>query len=135
MARPRGRDPGSALPDRPRSTIDVRRDRHGDAPGRERLSAIGVGPGVRVGVGLVNSEETLLVHLALRELKAVIVPLVPGLTEPELRYQLQHSGVERLIIGSPLEEVAEPLLGARPGSARSSAPTVASWRRCTTTRR
>jgi acyl-CoA synthetase (AMP-forming)/AMP-acid ligase II len=78
------------------------------------LSAIGVGPGIRVGVGLVNSEETMLVHLALRELKAVIVPLVPGLTEPELRFQLRHSGVELLIIGSPLAEVGEGLIDDLP---------------------
>jgi acyl-CoA synthetase (AMP-forming)/AMP-acid ligase II len=79
------------------------------------LAAIGVGAGVRVAVGLPNDDETMLVHLALRELRAVIVPLVGGLTEPELRFQLDHSGAEVLVIGDPLATVAEPILGELTG--------------------
>lgn len=72
------------------------------------LSELGVGAGTRVLVGMVNSAETLLVHAALRELGAVIVPLVPGLTEAELRFQLSHSGARSLIASEPITSALAP---------------------------
>ena len=69
------------------------------------LARRGVGPGMRVAVGLANGDETLLVHAALRELRAVIVPMVPGLTAPEVHFQLQHCAARVLIVGAPLSAV------------------------------
>lgn len=63
------------------------------------LAALGVGRGTRVAVGMPNAVEAFWVHGALRELEAVMVPLVPGLTFPELRFQIEHSGATVLIAG------------------------------------
>jgi acyl-CoA synthetase (AMP-forming)/AMP-acid ligase II len=66
------------------------------------LAGLGVGNGTRVAVGMPNAAETFWVHAALRELAAVIVPLVPGLTFPELAFQLEDSDATVLIIADPL---------------------------------
>jgi acyl-CoA synthetase (AMP-forming)/AMP-acid ligase II len=110
----------AATPDAPFLIAADRRWTFAEADGEMRrvaggLAAIGAGAGIRVAVGLRNDVQTVFVHLALRELRAVIVPLVGGLTEPELRFQLDHSGAEFLIIGEPLAAVAEPILGELAG--------------------
>jgi len=61
------------------------------------LARLGVGRGARVAVCMANAVETFWVHGALRELEAVIVPLMPGLTFPELEFQVGHSGARVLI--------------------------------------
>jgi crotonobetaine/carnitine-CoA ligase len=72
------------------------------------LQARGVGFGTRVLVGVDNSPEAVFCHLALRELGAVMVALVPGLKLDELSYQVVHSEGEVLVAGG---EVAETLTG------------------------
>ena len=66
------------------------------------LAELGVGPGVRVLIGMINTAETVQVHLALAELGAVLVPLVPGMPFSELRYPIEHSGAAILIAGDPI---------------------------------
>jgi carnitine-CoA ligase len=79
------------------------------------LESLGVGVGVRVLVAMSNSARTLLVHAALRELQAVIVPLVPGLTFPELAFQIEHCQAAFLVAGDPLAATLLPHLGQLPG--------------------
>ena len=110
----------AATPDRPYVIYEGRSWTFGEADEAMRrlasgLAGLGVGPGVRVGVAMANSDRTLLVHAALRELRAVVVLLVPGLTEPELSFQLQDSGAELLILGDPMVEVAQAVLPEAPG--------------------
>jgi crotonobetaine/carnitine-CoA ligase len=75
------------------------------------LRELGVGLGTRVAVGMENSAKTFMVHAALRELGAVMIPVMPGLTAAEVSYQLNHSRPELTIagesIGSALAAVVE----------------------------
>jgi acyl-CoA synthetase (AMP-forming)/AMP-acid ligase II len=66
------------------------------------LAQLGIGPQVRVLVGMINAPETVQVHLALIELGAVIVPLVPGMPFSELRYPIEHSEATFMITGDPI---------------------------------
>jgi acyl-CoA synthetase (AMP-forming)/AMP-acid ligase II len=75
------------------------------------LQGLGVGRGTRVLVGMGNGAQTLLVHAALRELAAVIVPLMPGLTFAELEYQVNHSGARVLITDGLVAATLLPRLG------------------------
>ena len=63
------------------------------------LAGVGIGCRRRVAVAMPNAVETFWVHAALRELGAVMVPLVPGLTHTELEFQLAHSEATALIAG------------------------------------
>lgn len=63
------------------------------------LAGLGVDRGTRVAVGMPNAPQAFWVHAALRELEAVMVPLVPGLTFPELEFQIEHSAATVLIVG------------------------------------
>ena len=78
------------------------------------LAREGVGAGTRVLVGMVNGIDTLLVHAALRELGAVLVPLMPGLTFDELAYQARHSRSTALIAGEPIASQLLPRLSELP---------------------
>lgn len=62
------------------------------------LVALGVGRGTVVAVGLTNRPEAFLTQLALHELGAVGVPLLPGLTFGELEYPLAHSEATVLVV-------------------------------------
>src|ERR1700744_716083 len=66
------------------------------------LAGLGVGLGTRVLVGMQNRAETMLLHLALRELGAVNVPLMPGSAYDHLLYQVNHSEAEVLIADEPI---------------------------------
>ncbi len=66
------------------------------------LAQIGVGPGVRVLIGMTNSADAVQVHLALAKLGAVLVPLVPGMPFSELRFPIEHSAAAILIAGDPI---------------------------------
>ena len=79
------------------------------------LESIGVTAAARVLVGMQNSARTLLVHAALRELGAVTVPLVPGLTFTELRFQIDHSAGSVLITGDPIASLLLPRLSELEG--------------------
>jgi acyl-CoA synthetase (AMP-forming)/AMP-acid ligase II len=72
------------------------------------LQAIGIAAETRVLVGLPNGIRAVLVHAALRELGAVIVPLLAGLRLPELSFQVNHCEAEILLAEEPL---ASLLLG------------------------
>ena len=66
------------------------------------LRSVGVGPGVRVLVGLGNRPETLMVHLALYELGAVCVPLVQGMGLSEYAFPINHSEATVLVAEDPI---------------------------------
>jgi crotonobetaine/carnitine-CoA ligase len=72
------------------------------------LAALGIGRGTRVAVGMANSAAAFWVHAAVRELGAVIVPLVTGLAFPELAFQLEHSQARALVAAGALAEVLLP---------------------------
>jgi fatty-acyl-CoA synthase len=55
------------------------------------LHSLGVEPGDRIAVDLPNWPEFVLVMFAAAKLGAVIVPLNPRYTVPELQYMLRHS--------------------------------------------
>lgn len=92
------------------------------------LAAGGVAHGTRVLVGMENRPETMLVHAALRELGAVLVPLLGGLTFAELAFQIRHSEAEVLIADEAIAATVLPHLDECPGVRTScSRPTS---RRC-----
>jgi acyl-CoA synthetase (AMP-forming)/AMP-acid ligase II len=72
------------------------------------LRELGVGPGTRVLLGMGNRPETIRVQLALHELGAVSVPLLPGLTFNELEFPIEHSQAGLLIAD---EEIASAVEG------------------------
>jgi len=78
------------------------------------LADAGVALGTRVLVGLPNATETVLVHAALRELGAVIVPLLSGLTFPELQFQIVHSEATVLIADDAIGTAVIPHLDELP---------------------
>ena len=71
------------------------------------LAANGVGRGDLVLVGMGNRYEALLSELAIAELGAVFVPLLPGLGFDELAFPVNHSEAKLLIADG---ESAGPLL-------------------------
>jgi crotonobetaine/carnitine-CoA ligase len=78
------------------------------------LREAGVTLGTRVLVGLPNATETVLVHAALRELGAVIVPLLSGLTFVELAFQIRHSEATVLIADEAIGSAVIPHLSECP---------------------
>lgn len=61
------------------------------------LAGLGVGPGERVAVLCANSHTMLELHTAIPRRAAVMVPLDTRLSEPELKYIIEHSGARLLI--------------------------------------
>ena len=102
--------------------------------------AAGLGRGRRegrsacAGRACETARETLLVHAALRELGAVTVPLVPGLTFAELAFQIDHSGeASTLIAGEPITSVLLPRLAELRGVdtvVLADGPRLREGRRC-----
>ena len=74
------------------------------------LESVGVGRGDPVLVGMGNRPEALLSELAIAELGAVFVPLLPGLGFEELAFPVAHSEA-RTLLADP--ETAGPLLARR----------------------
>jgi fatty-acyl-CoA synthase len=56
------------------------------------LAGLGVGAGDRVAVLCSNSHTMLELHIAIPLRAAVMVPLNTRLSEPELKYIIEHSG-------------------------------------------
>jgi acyl-CoA synthetase (AMP-forming)/AMP-acid ligase II len=109
----------AATPDREFALHLGERLTFGEADGRMLalaggLAAQGVQAGERVLVGMPNGIDTLLVHAALRELGAVLVPLMPGLTFEELAFQARHSRATKLIAADPIRELLVPRLDELP---------------------
>jgi long-chain acyl-CoA synthetase len=73
------------------------------------LRELGVQPGTRVAVGLENTADIVFSHLAVAELGAVMVALVPGLGPAELAYQINHADVEVLITDGRVADAVLPL--------------------------
>ncbi len=65
------------------------------------LRELGVAPGTRVLVGMNNSPDAVATHLAISELGAVCVPVLPGPLE-ELAYPVNHSEAPFLIADDPI---------------------------------
>lgn len=74
------------------------------------LAGLGVREGTRVAVGMSNRPEAIFAHLALRELGAVLVALVPGLRFKEIAFQIEHSGGELLIADAQIADEVAPHL-------------------------
>lgn len=66
------------------------------------LRELGVGVGTRVLVGMGTSPEAIQAHLALGQLGAVCVPLVPGMPWGELRYPIMHCEATIVIADDPI---------------------------------
>jgi acyl-CoA synthetase (AMP-forming)/AMP-acid ligase II len=71
------------------------------------LSELGIGVGTRVLLGMENSDRTLVAHIALRELGAILIPLMPGMAPEEHVFQVNHCEAEVLIADA---SVADGLL-------------------------
>ncbi len=72
------------------------------------LAALGVGPGVRVGLCLPNSVELVTGYYATWWAGATVVPANPGAAGPELEHQFKDSGVTMVVAarGTAAEAVA-----------------------------
>jgi acyl-CoA synthetase (AMP-forming)/AMP-acid ligase II len=66
------------------------------------LAELGIGPGTRVLVGMSNRPETVATHLALAELGAVRVLLVPGMPFEELMFPIIHSEAHVMVADDPI---------------------------------
>jgi carnitine-CoA ligase len=71
------------------------------------LAAMGVGEGTKVAVLLPNSTEILETWFACSLMGAVLVPVNTGLVGEGLRYILEHSEAELLVVDADLVEVLE----------------------------
>src|SRR5918996_2139075 len=66
------------------------------------FAATGIEPGTRVLVGMTNRPETVAVHLALIQVGAVCVPLVPGMPLVELIHPIRNSEAAILVATDPI---------------------------------
>jgi crotonobetaine/carnitine-CoA ligase len=66
------------------------------------LQELGVGLGTRVLVGMGTSPEAIRAHLALGQLGAVCVPLVPGMPWGELVYPIMHCESTIIVADDPI---------------------------------
>jgi fatty-acyl-CoA synthase len=69
------------------------------------LIALGVGPGDRVGVWMVNSPSWIVVCLATCSIGSVAVPISTAMRAGEVEYIARHSGVRWLITGTPTRHI------------------------------
>lgn len=74
------------------------------------LRRLGIDAGTRVLVGMGNRPEAVQTHLALIQLGAVIVPLVPGMPFDELAYPMRHSEATVLVAD---DQITTELTGRR----------------------
>ncbi|HLI05831.1 MAG TPA: long-chain fatty acid--CoA ligase [Ktedonobacteraceae bacterium] len=72
------------------------------------LRVLGVQPGDRVIVMMVNSPQVIIAYQAIARVGAVIIPIMPLLKAPEVRYIAQNSGAKAVVTSS----ILLPLLGA-----------------------
>ena len=61
------------------------------------LADLGLGAGDRVGINLPNCAEWVVSMLAVAKLGGVLVPLNPGLSYHELKYQLRHAEASAVV--------------------------------------
>ena len=83
------------------------------------LAGLGVRPGDRLAVDLPNWPEWVVAFLAGARLGATVVPLDPGLSFHELKYQLRHSEARAVVTpevwnGTDYLELYEEMLGELP---------------------
>ena len=94
-------------PDRPWLWFEGRRWTFGEFDVEMRrvaagLRDLGVAPGERVLLGLKNRPEAVLLQLAVLQLGAVCVPLVPDMPLGELAFPIEHSEARLLIADDPI---------------------------------
>lgn len=78
----------------------------------ERLIALGLQPGDKVGISAESSPFWLMADLAVLGAGAVTVPLFPNAARDALRHQIADSGMRFLFVGShKLRETLRPLCG------------------------
>jgi crotonobetaine/carnitine-CoA ligase len=112
-----------ATPDAPFVTFEDTTLTFGETVGRaERtaagLTAMGAGEGTKVAVLLPNSLEILETWFACALMGAVLVPVNTGLVGEGLRYILEHSEAELLVVDSELLETLETAFPIGAGLAR-----------------
>lgn len=78
------------------------------------LANVGIGLGTRVLLGVENSDRALAIHIALRELGAVLIPLMPGMVVEEHVFQVNHCEATVLIADASVAEALLPALGRCP---------------------
>jgi long-chain acyl-CoA synthetase len=81
----------------------------------QRLKAIGLNKGDRVGLLGENSPNWTMAYLTITTMGLVVVPILPGFTENDTRHIIRHSGCKAIFISekqhSKLEELeAYPLI-------------------------
>jgi fatty-acyl-CoA synthase len=69
------------------------------------LIALGVEPGDRVGVWMVNSPSWIAVYLATCSIGSVAVPISTAMRAGEVEFIARHSGVRWLITGTPTRHI------------------------------
>lgn len=82
------------------------------------LRSIGVGPGTRVLVGMQTTPAAVATHLAVTDLQAVCIPLVPGMPFEELAYPIAHSEATVLVADEPIASLVLAHRDACPGVER-----------------
>ncbi|MFQ5596387.1 MAG: long-chain fatty acid--CoA ligase, partial [Anaerolineae bacterium] len=78
------------------------------------LAGLGVKPGDRVGLLLMNGPEFLETFFGLAKLGAIVVPLNWRLAPPELAYIANDSGISTLVYGAEFREAVAAIRGDIP---------------------
>lgn len=78
------------------------------------LAALGVGPGSIVGLNLAQCPETVITHIAVSKLGAIVLPLAVLFGPDALRYRLTDSGAQVLITTEEGYERCAPVLKDAP---------------------
>jgi acetyl-CoA synthetase len=78
------------------------------------LAALGVGPGSIVGLNLAQCPETVITHIAVGKLGAIVLPLAVLFGPDALRYRLTDSGTHVLITTQEGYERCAPILKDAP---------------------
>jgi len=76
------------------------------------LEALGIGPGDRVAIYSLNSNQFIETVFACAKIGAIVVPLNVRLSPPEIEYILKDSGAEAIVAGSDLVGMIEGILRA-----------------------
>ncbi len=120
IARALSEDPDRANPEAP-ALIFVHADGRAETFTRRRLeslasrfanalAALGVGPGSIVGLNLAQCPETVITHIAVAKLGAIVLPLAVLFGPDALRYRLTDSGASVLITTGEGYERASTML-------------------------
>src|SRR5579883_1729297 len=78
------------------------------------LRSLGIGPGDRVLVMMVNCPQVIIAYQAIARAGAVMIPIMPLLKAPEVRYIAQNSGAKAVITSPILLPMLRPTLADVP---------------------